>query len=448
MYSYDKSSKATSEAVNQLAVVKDPFSTATTNPKVPDGKLSLSTGLKLQNRKEVVFGSSDQIGCVFAPGVNNNVTWYGTNNATVQDPSGATVSWVVQPYQDHIAWQTVADVSNSGFFSEVSQFANPAVTWRTVSTGLKIQLTNNSDQNDGWWEAVRIPTSTDAERYCLVESDATAQDADNIKQGVIAGNNNWLPDLNNESWVENPTYTSGRLRDLDKHIFCLKCVNNSRNPVNIKGDINFTDAVLQKSSIGQIQYGAELSPGANIVIDNANSSNLTMSNLDTAFDTILIRFHGRPTSVEPNTPKTPTRLLAHVVNNIEVVYAENSFLQRMHTRSVLAPGIVQMMNMHATNQNNAGQPDRGHQGRGGPVRRRGMGVRRLTSYRAAMVKGRSRMGMTYRRTAMGPTRYTRTTNPYRRKRTTTARRKPYMRTMRYKRRKPYLTKKSANRRYY
>lgn len=166
--------------------------------------------------------------------------------------------------------------------------------WRLVSQALKITLINNSDENDGWWEASRVQLSN-----------STPLVIDSVATGNIIGTTTsatTLPGVDVErQMVENPTYVTGKLRDIHRHIFQLM-------PQGADHDFN---------ELGEQQDGSQ-----------ASARDLWDKN----FDAIYIRIHGR-TGTE-----SPTRIMTHVVSNQEVVYDEAATLCRYHSETSMSPG--------------------------------------------------------------------------------------------------------------
>nr|QTE03400.1 MAG: capsid protein [Nandayus nenday CRESS-DNA-virus sp.] len=251
------------------AVYHNPFSTATTNPKIPDGKTYASTGLRLQAVTEISNDATGPIDILLFPGLGNGVVIDSSDTAI----SGNTRS---MPYNDH------------GRFSDspYTQTSAAIHKWRIVSQALKITLINNSDENDGWFEAIRIQGSDDS-GFGPAEIDG---EEGNFIGASTAGT---LPALSSTNLVEHPTYCTGKLRDIHKYLFHLMPQGNDH-------DFN--------------------------IIPRATTLEFAGPNLDNEnYDMVFIRVHGRAGSA------SPTRLMLHVVSNQEVVYDEGTFMTRYHS---------------------------------------------------------------------------------------------------------------------
>lgn len=243
--------------MDSLAVFHNPFSTATTNPKIPDGKCYHSVGMRLQAVKEFTNDTTGNMDFVLFPGINNGLCALDTAEE------------LAMPYTNH-AIMVGGDQESS---SQIAQ-------WRVVSQGLKLTLTNNSDENDGWWEAIRIQLVGPAADQGLVINE------DGIVSCTTGG---VTPSVN---LVEHPTYCTGKLRDIHRHVFELMPCGS---------DHDFSPLLLTGNNVGAL-------------VDNEN------------YDAVFIRIHGRGGG-------SPTRIMAHVVCNQELLYQEHTPLARYHSES-------------------------------------------------------------------------------------------------------------------
>ena len=421
------------EAKASSDVMINPFSPATTKAVIPDGKATMSLGQRLQSIKELQAGTdaTQPLTCILFPGFGNCISWFndssssaGLNTTNLAD----RLNTVDQPFTNHGGWifQPIASGTTSTsvplYFGSATQLGAQGFTsnWRTVSVGLKLQLTNNADQNDGWWESVRLSPSNDPTQWCFADSagGAVMLNGDgvtpntNTKPGdgrVNARGTGWKSIISESTLVDNPTYQSGKLRDIHQHVFKLKAINTDHDFRELKSVYNFLDNTVSVNN--NTQAGADgiknagavagattpYTVGASVVSDAANVSDFVNGNVDFSHDIILIRLWGRPSTVgSGSTVNTPTRILSHVVCNQEIVYQENTFLERFHERAPLAPGAVKKADaVNATVIGPATTP-----GTGPPTRRRGTYYRRPTFRRtsAVVARGIGASYSTYRRT--------------------------------------------------
>jgi len=272
------------------AVYNNPFSTATTNPKIPDGKVYSSTGVRLQGVTEVVNDGTETMDILLFPGLNNGVSVTSTLGAASKG----------LPYRDH-------GLFNTGALPQ-GQLSASIHKWRIVSQALKITLVNNSDENDGWFEAIRVQGSADS-------GFGPATQLDGSPPGVYVGADvaGVLPALSATSLVEHPTYVTGKLRDIHRYMFHLMPQGNDHEfnimPRTVETNEEFVQSCLDNES----------------------------------YDSVFIRVHGR-------TGSAPTRLMLHVISNQEVVYDEGTFMTRYHSEA--RGNQASMARIKAARQNN------------------------------------------------------------------------------------------------
>jgi len=274
------------------AVYHNPFSTATTNPKLPDGKVYASTGIRLQSVAEFANDSTENMDILLFPGLNNGcaITSVGSGGATTQS----------LPYRDH-------GMFNSGALPQ-GQLGASIHKWRIVSQALKITLVNNSDENDGWFEAIRVQGSADSGFGPQTQEDG-------IPPGVYVSSavSGVLPAVAANNMVEHPTYVTGKLRDIHRYMFHLMPQGNDHEfnimPRTVETDEEFVQSCLDNES----------------------------------YDSVFIRVHGRAGA-------SPTRLMLHVISNQEVVYDEGSFMTRYHSEA--RGNMAAMARIKASRQNN------------------------------------------------------------------------------------------------
>lgn len=253
----------------QAAILTDPFSLVS-QPKLWDGKRQASSGIRLRTTGELTLSQLGPTYLCLVPGFSTSLAWQ-------TDPDTQTYNL---PFRGHLA--TTVDRSNVKLA-------------RLVSTGLRLTMINNSDQNEGYWEAARISVQpsdftvdavTGALRYKLT------QPADPNLVGTGLAGSNPIPNI---TLSNHQTYQSGKLRDLETIQFKLNSVDN---------DHDFTP------------------------IFEPPTSDMF---LDQTFDMLLIKLHGR----QQNTG--PTQLMYDSVSNQEVIYLEDTSLARLMTLNMKVP---------------------------------------------------------------------------------------------------------------
>ena len=274
-----------SPITRHLAVYHNAFSTASTGAKIPDGKSYHSTGIRLQAVKEFTANTNGTMDFLIFPGINNGIVAAGVTDNDA--------SWGM-PYTSHCVLDTDGDFPAQADETRI-------LRWRIVSQACKFTLTNNSDENDGWWEAIRVQThGTSAEGFALVLHGDGRTVIGPSTTGQIPG----ITLGSFPNFVEHPTYVTGKLRDIHRETFDLMPQGADHDFQRLEPGM-YPPALIEAFS------------------DSEN------------YDAVIVRIHGRGGT------GTPTRVMAHMVSNQEVLYDENTSLARYHTESPNALTIFQ-----------------------------------------------------------------------------------------------------------
>lgn len=253
----------------QVAILTDPFSMVS-QPKLWDGKKTSTSGIRLRTTGELTLDQAGPTYLCLVPGHSTVLAW---QTAPANDHHNT-------PFKGHLG--TAVDRSNVKLA-------------RIVSAGLRLTMINNSDQNEGYWEAARISvqpsdfsidTVTGALRYI------PTQPTDPTLVGTGLAGSNPVPNI---TLSNHQTYQSGKLRDLERVQFKLNSVENNH----------------------------EFTP----IFDPVTADMF----LDQTFDMVLIKLHGR----QQNTG--PTQLMYDAVSNQEVIYIEDTSLARLMTTTNKVP---------------------------------------------------------------------------------------------------------------
>lgn len=242
----------------------DPFDKAMSQPKLLDGKVARSSGIRLRATGEITCNSSGSTYVALIPGMSNVLCW-----RVDSDPAIPEVTPV--PFQGHL------DSTND---------RDNVKATRIVGTALRLSLVNSADQNEGYWEAARVPTS--ALDFSFTEPDPVgAPGVTNTATYLTMGN----LDLSNYQ-----TYLTGKLRDIHRYQFKLNAIDN---------DINFSRILTEPPAVDQF--------------------------VSEQWDTIIIKIHGR---VEVG---APSMIMYDCISAQEVIYKENTALARLMTTSPYVP---------------------------------------------------------------------------------------------------------------
>lgn len=203
----------------------DPFDKAISQPKLLDGKVPQSSGIRLRATGEITCNSTGSTYIALIPGHSNVICWRVDNDPLVPEVTPV-------PFQGHL--DTLSDREN-------------VKAVRTVGVALRLSLVNSADQNEGYWEAARIPTS--ALDFNFTTTDPGPPAVTNTSAYMTLGS----LDLSNYQ-----TYLTGKLRDIHRYQFKLNAIDN---------DINFSRILTEPPQVDQF--------------------------VSEQWDTIIIKVHGR-----------------------------------------------------------------------------------------------------------------------------------------------------------
>lgn len=255
----------------------DPFDKGMSQPKLLDGKVSRSSGIRLRATGEITCNGAGSTYIALIPGASNVICW-----RVDSDPMIPEVTPV--PFAGHL--DTIPDRDN-------------AKGVRTVGTALRLSLVNSADQNEGYWEAARIPTSNLDFKFTeltpFVAGNGTPGDPGEFDTpatyNTAASMGLGSLDLSNYQ-----TYLTGKLRDIHRYQFKLNAIDN---------DINFSRILTEPPTVDQF--------------------------VSEQWDTVIIKIHGR---VEVG---APSMLMYDCISAQEVIYSENTALARLMTTSPYVP---------------------------------------------------------------------------------------------------------------
>lgn len=289
-------------ASNHLAVVRNPFSTAVANCKLPDGATSLSTACRYSHSKHI-SSANGTIFIICTPNITCPIS-------TFEGPIGTEGATIIEHFNYSVdSRQMSLGAAGTSFSTSFPQ------QYRVTSQGLRLSLINNSSDNDGWFEAVRVNPSYDASDYVAVQTGTTAGTSRFHQIGQME-NEMLLPLAASTplvDWSMHPSYIAGRLRDIAKHTFMLHREDESTY-------IDVSEATIV----------AATAEGAGI----PKSYTGTPWWVDTRMDTILIRL--RANAVDTSTGSTQLSVHFHSVQHVEECYTPTSTFARFQTVCPLA----------------------------------------------------------------------------------------------------------------
>jgi hypothetical protein len=225
------------------------------NEKIYDGRRQLSNAVQLRQNGTVTLPLAGPAAFVLHSGIINCLTY---NNGV--SPSTPNVDVLFNDWMEN--------PTNIG----VIQFV------RIVSCGIRFNLVNGDEEDDGCWEAAR--------------TDLTERD---LKPGVQHTSLNGLTGPNKINISNAATYQTGHLRDLDQYVFTLNSLQDEHPFIPVA-----------QNPDGTLKY----------------------STYDTRWDAVFVKIFGR------QTPTIPSVVYYEVVCNVEVVYKDGTNMARYMQENV------------------------------------------------------------------------------------------------------------------
>lgn len=272
---------------------KDPFSKLSVGAKIPDGKATVSNPIRVQSALElnVLAGEGTLL---FYPGLQGGIVTTELVNASATTTRG---------FANGIKLKK--DIAVTGVESPFTQEpTNRLLKWRVVSSALRCSLVNNADENDGWFEAIRVePQYNDPLDEFMTKTQADDDGTREVRptNATVSTSKGELPFIDvNKAWTNHPTYVTGKIRDIHQYLWKLN---------SIAADHEFSNVP-------------------------ALGDHTIATSLDKHYDCIAIKFHGRTTAVQATTGTagtSPTRIVCHVVSNQEMIFDEDSMMSMSAT---------------------------------------------------------------------------------------------------------------------
>lgn len=257
----------------------NPFSTVFKSPKLLDGEIKSTAAIKLRATGEIVCSATGNTNIILFPGLTNVICYCmaptGLDNSL--DP-------LVPPLTDPI------NVDQAIFRQHLSTPADQLNVRlaRLTGAGARFFLTNSAEEDDGYWEAVRV-TNHFSGRDVFFKMDTTGN---YLGAGVLKSLATDFDVANNS------TYQFGQLRDIHKFVFKLNSEDNDHKFSPVSG-LNTTATIQRDTGLADLNQ----------------------------WDMVFIKIRGRRNVTSPSVLRFDT------ISNQELVYAENSPLARMQDES-------------------------------------------------------------------------------------------------------------------
>lgn len=301
-----------SELKNQLAVFHDPFAGTTKQPKIPDGKVSESLGYSTQAVTEIRNAQGEDVmHLLMFPGQNGGVV---VENADFNSTLGR--GYLIPGFvrSGGANWSQANYAADPPGFPVIQE--EGYAQWRVVSQGMQLKLLNSVEEDDGWWEAVRVNESLNAEEFLLTTTDdSNSNGTEGIVAPVIA--NARLIDRN---LVNENSYTTGLLRDLHNIQFRLNGKLDHHDFTQCK-DRYF----LQPEGVGnRSSVGREI----NLISGYDDNHELINAFIDPGYDYVYVRLHCRTNN---GAESLGSRFHLNIVANQEVCFERGRRESRYET---------------------------------------------------------------------------------------------------------------------
>lgn len=265
----------------------NPFSVTIKSPKILDGEIKSTAGIKLRATGEIICSPTVNTNIILFPGLTN-VICYCTEPTGLDNDGGPLVSpgILTDPVK----------INGAVFKQHLSSVPDRSVVRlaRLTGAGARFFLTNSAEEDDGYWEACRVTNHSTSRDVFFKELSVG-----HIGAGVLKAVATDFDLANNNS------YQFGTLRDIHKFVFKLNSEDNDHKFSSVSGlnTVTSTDT------------------------DNFVSA---LTDMD-QWDMIFIKIRGR------RNVQSPSVLRFDTVANQELVYSENSPLSRMMDESPRDP---------------------------------------------------------------------------------------------------------------
>jgi hypothetical protein len=187
-----------------LATLRSPFSTAVGACKVPDGRASSSIASR-EACAGVAIADADTNALLFCltPCLLGSFSCIKLKNGSAAQPNAtppvAAVSGVVE-------------YLSPGNDITLASAANGPDKYRMCSVGMRLSAINAAQFNNGWFEAIRVPTDYSQTEFRLDNTTGVAVPLETFENKLIE----------NQKWCNHPSYVTGKIPELHKHQFYLQ----------------------------------------------------------------------------------------------------------------------------------------------------------------------------------------------------------------------------------
>lgn len=320
--------KASSNTAHH-AVRMNPFSSATAQPKIPDGILTSSLSRRCQNVLEIqnANGTLGQqiMHIFFAPTLGVPLTVLNSVGGFLKRSTSPVQPQFVGFPGQSIGFNTIQGgpkfPANAGQ-NVVLQNQCGFSKWRVVSQGLRMELNNTAEEDDGWFEVCRFNWNRNPETLCLVPIDGSTTDT---TLGYAPEPVSLWSEYSSMAMVEQPGYKTGVLKDLKNLEFKLLPQSATHEPVNLSDKIEMVDGTDLFFDTTEKTYDHRAT---------APSVQSMNQGCDPNMDWIYIRLHCRTNN---GNSSNGSKLITNVIQSLEMAYTPDSDFATFQTINKLDP---------------------------------------------------------------------------------------------------------------
>lgn len=319
--------------------------------QIPDGAITHSMPIRHRDVFEIntpgAASGLEYVGILLYPGLDGGLSWtidaqsfsgtnhrYYTNDNTYSGSAFAAIDDPDPPSAGDFLlglW----NIKNEGSYSK----------WRHISTALRLNLINNFDTNDGWWESARFNITFDSGDWEIIDDPIVPVIPNYQSENVrIRPKGELLNKLDNELNADQKSYNFGALRDIHKMQWTLAHVAQDH-------EVTTLDEVYSFDGRPRIVTGAADSAGVyatpadfrDVSVDDEMGSDFPgkikpfqsgapngsryikdMVSVET-FDMIYIRLYGTTTNISG---ANKSKLIGDLVSHREVIFDQDNELHK------------------------------------------------------------------------------------------------------------------------
>lgn len=314
-----KKANVANEVMQQLHMFHNPFADTTSQPKIPDGKVNESLGFTTQSVTEVRNAQGiTTLHMLLYPGMNGAVLIDNLELGSGLASLGSRTYYI--PGFTGSSGANWSGATTTGTEFQVLGIDDYA-QWRLVSCGLQLKLLNSQEEDDGWWEAIRLNVEHANGDYILTTTNNAASPATNgalAPVGLLQESQTKAGTLVNEQ-----SYSTGLLRDLHRVQFELHGRKDYHDFISMRNQIRIPGGA-QVNVDNSTNFEVEFQPAYDQPWDLANQF------MDNSYDMLYIRLHCRDNN---GTDSLGSRFHVNAISNQEIMFDKAERESRFHTKS-------------------------------------------------------------------------------------------------------------------